>query len=128
MTRVVALVPDLMDRSRVEAGLAARATVAFVDEPADLAAAAPGAALVLVDLEARGALDAVAAVAAGDGHPRLVGFGSHVARDLLDEARRAGCDEVLARSAVFRRLNGLVGPEAAPGPPGHANDPPATRP
>jgi hypothetical protein len=33
-----------------------------------------------------------------------VGFGSHVDKTLLDAAHQAGCDEVLARSAVFRRL------------------------
>jgi hypothetical protein len=98
----VALVPDLMDRSRVEiASRAARRPVAFVASPADLVSAvAGGAAFVVVDLAAPGVLGVL---------PRLqpahtVGFASHVDKALLDAARAAGCDEVLARSAIFRRL------------------------
>jgi hypothetical protein len=39
---------------------------------------------------------------------RVVGFGSHVDRARLEAAREAGCDEVLARSAFFARLAGIV--------------------
>jgi hypothetical protein len=38
------------------------------------------------------------------GQAHTVGFASHVDKALLDAASEAGCDEVLARSAVFRRL------------------------
>jgi len=101
-TPLVAFVPDLMDRSRVEiASQAAGRRVDFVSRPVDLVAAVSrGVAFALVDLAHPGVLDVL---------PRLrqahtVGFASHVDKDLLAAARAAGCDEVLPRSAVFRRL------------------------
>ena len=103
MSRVVAYVPDLMDRSRI----AALGDVAFVPDPASLAAraAAEGAEVVVVDLTRPGALEAVAAV-----EGRVVGFANHTERELMDAARAAGCDTVVARSAFFSRLRELVGP------------------
>ena len=35
--------------------------------------------------------------------PRVIGFGSHVNKELLDAARLAGCDLVMPRS-LFRKL------------------------
>jgi hypothetical protein len=103
MTRVVAYVPDLMDRSRLTAQ--SEVEVTFVADPAALAAAAPGAALVVVDLARPGVLDAVA-----DGiDAPVVGFGSHVEAELLAAARAAGCREVLPRSRFFRELPRLLG-------------------
>jgi hypothetical protein len=104
VTRVVAYVPDLMDRSR----MAALGDVTFVPDPAGLAAraAAEGAEVVVVDLTRPGALEAVAAV-----EGRVVGFANHTERELMDAARAAGCDLVVARSAFFSRLPELVGPE-----------------
>lgn len=96
--RVAAFVPDLMDRSKV-AG-AAPGTV-FVARAADLAGVQ--ADLVVVDLGRPGVLDVVPALTG-----RVVGFGSHVDRGLLDAARAAGCDQVLARSAFFSRLSELL--------------------
>ena len=102
MSRVVAYVPDLMDRSKV----AALGDVSFVADPADLAAraAGEGADVVVVDLTRPGVLEAVAAVDA-----RVVGFANHTERELMDAARAAGCDTVLARSAFFSRLGELLG-------------------
>lgn len=110
--RVLALVPDLMDRSKVSAaaaGIDGCPAVEFVSSSAGLAsrlaeAASEGTAvsLVLLDLSRAGALERVAE-AAGAG-ARVVAFGSHVDRDVLDAAREAGCHEVLARSAFFGRL------------------------
>ena len=102
--KVVAYVPDLMDRSKVS-GAAPGAT--FVASPGALAGAAAGADVVVVDLGRPGALEALAALA-GSG-ARVVGFGSHVDRDALDAARAAGCTEVLPRSAFFRDLPALLG-------------------
>jgi len=101
-TPMVAYVPDLMDRSRVElAGRAAGRTVEFVGQPEDLPAAVErGARFVVVDLAQARVLDVL--VRLGPAH--TVGFASHVDKSLLAAAREAGCDEVLARSAVFRRL------------------------
>lgn len=42
--------------------------------------------------------------------PRVVGYGSHVAADVLMAARRAGCDEVMPRSQFVAQLeDGLKG-------------------
>ncbi len=103
MSRVVAYVPDLMDRSR----MAALGDVAFVGDPAELAdrAAAEGADVVVVDLTRPGTLEAVAAVDA-----RVVGFANHTERELMDAARAAGCTTVLARSAFFARIGELLAP------------------
>jgi len=99
---MVAFVPDLMDRSRVEiAGRDAGTPVEFVARPADLTdAVARGARLVVIDLSHAGVLEVLPHL----GSAHTVGFASHVDKDLLEAATKAGCDEVLARSVVFRRL------------------------
>jgi hypothetical protein len=99
---MVAFVPDLMDRSRVEiAGRDAGRGVEFVSRPGDLTdAVAGGARLVVIDLSQAGVLEVLPSL----GSAHTVGFASHVDKELLEAAKRAGCDEVLARSAVFRRL------------------------
>lgn len=96
--RVVALVPDLMDRSR----LAGVADIVFVSRAADLDGAV--AEIAVVDLSRPGAIAAIGRVRA----ERIVAFGSHVDREVLDAARAAGCDEVLPRSAFFARAAELL--------------------
>lgn len=113
MKAVVALVPDLMDRSRV---VAAVPDVRFVAGAADLAAAVvdagPGV-VVLVDLARSGAIAAGRRLAAEG--VRVVGFGAHVDGPLLDEGGRAGL-EVHPRSKTFRTLAALLeGPSPNPG-------------
>jgi hypothetical protein len=97
MKRVVAYVPDLMDRSRLGG------SVNFVRAPAELVAASVGADLVLVDLGRPGVLEVLSSIGAP-----TIGFASHVDRELIDAARVAGCGEVLARSAFFSRLPRLL--------------------
>jgi hypothetical protein len=98
MTRVVAFVPDVMDRSKV----AAAADVMFVDTPEALIDT-PGE-VVVVDLMRAGVLDVLPAL---EGR-RVIGFGRHTERALLEAAGAAGCDEVLPRSSFFPRLNELL--------------------
>lgn len=93
MTRVVAYVPDLMDRSR----LAGIPDVAFVATPAELATV--DADVAVVDLSRPGVLDVLPTVV--ERVPRVIGFGSHVDTDLLAAARAAGCTDVLPRSRFF---------------------------
>ena len=95
---VYAFVPDLMDRSRLS-GL----DVSFVASPDELGVAGADD-IVVVDLSRPGVLEALTAV----GSARTIGFGSHVDRELLDAARAAGCDDVLARSEFFRRARDLL--------------------
>ena len=96
---VAAYVPDLMDRSRIGA---AGASVTWVSTPAELIGTV--ADLVIVDLSRPGVLEFIPRI-----NRRVVGFASHVDRELMAAARDAGCDEVLARSAFFSRLPEIVG-------------------
>jgi hypothetical protein len=103
--KVVAYVPDLMDRSRISG--AGGPPVEFVATPDELPERSASADLVIVDLRRPGVLEVLPHVAAP-----TVGFGSHVDTDLLAAARAAGCDQVLARSAFFGRLHSLLsGPD-----------------
>jgi hypothetical protein len=88
---IVAYVPDLMDRSKV----AAIGDVTFVRSPRELLATA--ADVVIIDLSRPGVLDVLGSITS----ERIIGFASHVDRELMDAARAAGCTEVLARSAFF---------------------------
>jgi len=89
---VSALVVDLVDRSRFPEG------VAFVRRPDRIDGEA---AVVVVDLGVAGALDAVRSLRTAGSTAWIVGYGRHTEGDLLREARQAGCDRVLARSAFF---------------------------
>ena len=102
MTRVVAYVPDLMDRSRI----AGAADVTFVDRPSGLGAAVAekSADVVVVDLTRPGVVEAISSLPV-----RVIGFANHTERDLLQSAKAAGCETVLARSAFFTRLPELLG-------------------
>jgi DNA-binding NarL/FixJ family response regulator len=94
---IAAYVPDLMDRSRF-----AGVEVSFVTSPADLATTT--AEVVVLDLGRPGSVEALPSLAGR----RVIAFGSHVDRDLLDAARAAGCDQVLPRSQFFSRLRELL--------------------
>jgi hypothetical protein len=98
--RVVALVSDLMDRSRIFAALP---EVEFVND----AASGEGAAFVVIDL-ARHA-DAVADVRRLCPEARIVAYGSHVDEATLEAARIAGAEMVLPRSRFFRDPAGALG-------------------
>ncbi|CAN5262998.1 hypothetical protein BH23ACT2_BH23ACT2_19440 [soil metagenome] len=95
--RVVALVPDLMDRSRLDR--LGDVEVVHVATPQALADTAGVDDLVVVDLSRPGVLDVVGALPGP-----VVGFASHVDTALLDAAREAGCQEVLPRSRFFSTL------------------------
>ena len=99
MTRVVAYVPDLMDRSKV----AAAGDCVFVSRPADLAALSAEAVVVVVDLTKPCVVDVLAGLDA-----RIIGFANHTSRDVMDAARAAGCEQVLPRSDFFARIDELL--------------------
>jgi hypothetical protein len=135
--RVLAYVPDLMDRSRISgaagsgaagsgaagsgaagsgtagsgaagsgaagSGAAAASEVTFVGSPSALLGAEADADLAIVDLNRSGVLDVV-----GQLSIPVIGFASHVDRELLATARAAGCGRVLARSAFFTRVAELL--------------------
>ena len=99
MTRVVAYVPDLMDRSKV----AAAGDCIFVSRPSDLAALSAEADVVVVDLTKPGVVDVLP-----DLDARIIGFANHTSRDVIDAARAAGCEQVLPRSDFFARIDELL--------------------
>ena len=101
--RIVALVDDLMDRSRVSGAVP---DVEFVRNPT----AAAGARVVIVDLARHGG--AVASLRAVAPDARIVAFGPHVDDASLDAATADGADVVLPRSRFFRDPASAV----APGP------------
>jgi hypothetical protein len=94
---VVAMVPDLLDRSRLSAAVPEVRFVRTVDDVEDVG----DDAVVVVDLARPGALDAARTLAARGAW--VVGFAPHVDHD-LDAGRAAGCAEVLPRSVFFARL------------------------
>lgn len=110
---VVAAVNDLMFGSRIR-GAAEQAGVrsVFVRTREDLLLRAAEADLVLLDLETRW-LDAPSAIRAlkqdaATAPVTVVAFGSHVDGAALKEARAAGADRILARSAFVEALRDLL--------------------
>ena len=96
---VVALTPDLMDRSKVTAAIdgvvhvgAAALLARAVDEETEL---------VIVDATKAGALEAITNLSATC---RVVAFGPHVDDDLLAAATAAGA-EAMPRSRFFHQLD-----------------------
>jgi len=109
---IVAVVDDLLFGSRIRAATeAAGRRVTFVRHGGNVeeAVRGAGASLVIVDLARSGAADAIRAVRALEGaRIPIVAFASHVRADLIAEARAAGADRVLARSAFVAELPTLV--------------------
>jgi hypothetical protein len=98
---VVALVGDLMDRSRITAAVPG---AVFARTPT--AAAEHGAAVVVVDIARHGG--AVAALRAALPDARIVCFGPHVDEGSAAAARAAGATSVLARSRFFHDVSQAV--------------------
>ncbi|HVO13367.1 MAG TPA: hypothetical protein VMX54_21695 [Vicinamibacteria bacterium] len=125
---MIALVEDLLFLSRIReaargSGLEVSA-LRGIEEVA--AAAAGGAALVLVDADSDrlpwpAALDRLRAEPALAEVP-VVAFLSHVRRDRAEAARAHGATRVLARSAFVQELSGLLA-NAAGGPPSQERNP-----
>jgi hypothetical protein len=91
--KIVALMTDLMDRSRVSSAVPG---VEFASD----AAACTDADVVVVDLARHAA--GVAAARAASPKARVVAFGPHVDDALLAQAAVDGADVVLPRSRFFQ--------------------------
>ena len=98
--RTVALIPDLMDRSRLGSH-----QIEFVGSAALLPIVAAGADLVLVDLSRPGVDEVLELVVEAAG--RVVGFAPHVEDERMALAVSLGA-EVLPRSRFFRRVSDLI--------------------
>ena len=116
---IVAIIDDLIFGSRIRAAAeSAHAPLRVLPSTVDLATLRDaGGSLVIVDLGAAGAIDRNRDCRALPGPTSpLVGFVSHVRTDLIAEARAAGADRVLARSAFVAELPALMQREAAATP------------
>ena len=110
---VLALVEDLIFRSKLEAAAAAVATpLCLIAGPSELGPshAAQRWDLVIVDLDMGHADSAVLVETLRQTLPQtpIVGFCSHVEERLQERAKAAGCTIVLPRSAFVRRLPELI--------------------
>jgi CheY-like chemotaxis protein len=109
----VALVDDLFFLAKIrETAKVIGVTVVTCDArrgPAAVAEIQPQA--IFLDLNSRGlpAVDWIRALKADPATQaiRIVGFVSHVQEKLISDARAAGCDSVMARSAFTQQLSHL---------------------
>jgi DNA-binding NarL/FixJ family response regulator len=107
VARVVALAPDLLFASKIEATLrAAGHEVQIESIAAEAIGTSAGADVVIVDLHAPD-LDTAALVSSLAGKP-LLGFYSHVDVETKEGAEAAGFDLVVPRSRMAREMAGLV--------------------
>lgn len=61
--------------------------------------------LIIVDLNARhGPIDAIEQLHSSSVHTRVIGFLSHVQKDLAERPRAAGCTEIMPRSLFTEKL------------------------
>lgn len=107
MGRVVALMDDLffqMKLAETAKHLGVQVKVAANYEAlAPLLEVAP--AVLIVDLNSRSEpIATIGRIRAANNPVRIVGFLSHVQTELAEQARAAGCDEVLPRSAFTKNL------------------------
>jgi DNA-binding NarL/FixJ family response regulator len=116
MERVVALMDDLFFQMKVletAKHLGLEFKVAANVEGL-LGLLEPRPRLVIVDLNARAQpVEAIRQVRAADAEVRVVAFLSHVQRELAEEARAAGCEEVMPRSVFTQRLAEILGAATA---------------
>ena len=65
---------------------------------------------ILVDLNAEGmdAIEAIRRCKAALHQPRTIAYVSHVQADLIEHARQAGADEIMARSAFVNKLASIL--------------------
>ncbi len=108
MAQVLALVDDLFFQAKIletakQLGIAVRTATTSDALLAEIAKETPQ--LVIVDLNARGApLQAIERVCAEKPGLALIAFLSHVQTDLAQQARTAGCTQVMPRSQFTRDL------------------------
>src|SRR5580698_1059716 len=111
MGRIVALMDDLFFQMKVaetakHLGLELKVAT---NGDALLGLLEPPPNLVIVDLNARSQpLAAIERVRAAQKDLRVVGFLSHMQRDLAAQAQAAGCDEVMPRSAFTQNLSAIL--------------------
>lgn len=112
MAKVIALMDDLFFQMKVaetakHLGLELK-VAANSDALMGLLEPAPN--LVIVDLNARSEpLTAIERVRAARKDLKVVGFLSHMQRELAEQAESAGCTEVMPRSVFTKNLAAILG-------------------
>lgn len=112
MGRVVALMEDLFFQMKLmETAKQLGVEVKVAANPDALQELLqPEPKLVIVDLNARNEpVLAIQRLRATHPNLRVVGFLSHVQRELAAQAQRAGCSEVMARSSLTQNLSAILG-------------------
>jgi DNA-binding NarL/FixJ family response regulator len=118
---ILAAVDDFLFRSKIRAvAKHVNADVTFAQTQDDILAQARASkpSLLIVDLNSQKA-DPVATIAAMKADPalagvRTIGFASHVHVELIDAARKAGADQVLARSQFAGNLAEILASATKP--------------
>lgn len=112
MAQVVALMDDLFFQMKVaetakHLGLELKVAA---NGDALLGLLEPAPNLVIVDLNARNApLAAIERVRAARKDIKVVGFLSHMQRELAEQAESVGCTEVMPRSVFTKNLAAILG-------------------
>jgi DNA-binding NarL/FixJ family response regulator len=116
MGRVVALMDDIFFQMKV-AETAKHLGIEFkvaTNAHALLGLLEPRPQLVIVDLNSRSQpIYAIGKLRAAAKDIRIVAFLSHVQRELAEQARCAGCDEVMPRSTFTQNLAEILSPAKA---------------
>jgi DNA-binding NarL/FixJ family response regulator len=111
MGRVVALMDDLFFQMKLaetakQLGLEVKVAT---NGDALIALMASAPKLVIVDLNARSQpIEAIKKLRQARSDVRVVGFLSHVQKELAAQAQAAGCDEVLPRSSFTQNLVAIL--------------------
>jgi len=111
MGRVVALMDDLFFQMKLAETAKQLGVEVQVASNADalLSLMEPQPKMVIVDLNSRTSpVQAVQKLRASNKAIRIIGFLSHVQRELAAEAQAAGCNEVMPRSSFTQNLAELL--------------------
>jgi CheY-like chemotaxis protein len=111
---LIAVVTDLIFSTKITGTAKALqkpyAVARTLDKLTEHLNAAPEKKLVIIDLNSAN-LDTIAAIRTAKSHPthpHVIAFLSHVEVELAQQAREAGADQVLARSAFVNQLPALL--------------------
>jgi DNA-binding NarL/FixJ family response regulator len=108
---IVALVTDLIFRSKIDsAARSVGVAVNFAGSASQIRERLKqdDTTRLLVDMGHAAALESIEAAGQHEPRPHIVAFASHVDTEMIAAARRAGADEVLARSAFSARIAQLL--------------------
>jgi CheY-like chemotaxis protein len=114
---ILALTADMIFASRVKSTADAVGTPLQLVRNADQMlrlAAELNPRLIVIDLDVRtlDPVDLIRRLKAGaqPGTPRILAYVSHVREDLINDAREAGADQVMARGAFSKNLPAILAP------------------